>query len=977
MTACHSPYPNPHDTANTDEIWAILCEVAAENGDPLPANRALADAVFGNSPFLATTARRRPATAIRVLAEGPDACLASVFAVLDADRLEGENTASLMAVLRQAKADVALITAFADVSGEWPLLKVTAALSDFASKALDLAVAHLLEIRMRAGELGWPRGEPESVSPRLSAGTGFFVLGMGKLGAGELNYSSDIDLILFYEPEAISYTGRKTLGDCYVRLARDLIEMMEKRTGDGYVFRTDLRLRPDPASNPLAMTVGAAEVYYHSMAVNWERSAMIKAATVAGDRQAGADFLASLSSWIWRRTIDFAALADIAAIKNQINRHYGQQELSFEGYNVKLGQGGIREVEFYTQVHQLLFAGRHPSLILRGTLEALDALVAEELIEPEIRDTLAAAYIFLRTLEHRIQMVNDDQTHEIPTEPDDIARLATFCGFASPAELKDALFDHTRAVKAIYDAFLPQSADDEDARTKPEAIEATLTELGYSDVPSIAAIIDGWRRGRYRALKNDRSKNLMKKLLPRLVDAFAATDAPSAALTRFDQFIEQLPAGVQLFSLLDANPSLFKLLARVMGLAPALAETLAKKPSLWDAVLDPDFFMPVEEEDELAAILKSMLRRAKDYQDILDIARRFVADYRFRIGVHGLEGIAGVEECAHALARVADVTLKALVPAVSEEFARRHGHFPGGSLAVLAMGKYGGGALTQTSDLDIVFLYDVPDMNAQSDGDRPLMPSQYFSRLCQNIITAITALTPEGRLFEVDTRLRPSGNQGPIVVTLKTFSDYYTEAAWTWEHMALTRARVVIASDAFGKAITSTIHGVLTAPRDGIALKAAVADMRLRLAKEFGTVNLYSVKHVRGGLVDIEFIGQYLMLREGARHTGVFIPELMAAFDRLTDCGALDAADAATLKDAYVLQHHLQSIFRLCLGKSPADDAEISAGLRDILTTALGIPCFDDLKASLARTQAAVYALYQSMLGDDRNDTENDQRNAT
>ncbi len=691
-----------------------------------------------------------------------------------------------MAYLREKKNVLSLLAASADVAGWWSLEEVTAALSRFADAALGLALAHLLHIRMRRGELAGPNGKPEPASPALLKNCGFFLLGMGKLGAFELNYSSDIDLIALYDPVRVRYTGNKSVGQCFVKITQDLVQIMEQRTMHGYVFRTDLRLRPDPGATPVAISVDAAISYYHSMAVNWERSAMIKARTVAGDQAAGSDYLETMSRWVWRRNMDFAALRDIAAIKNQINRHYGQTQMLFEGYDVKLGQGGIREIEFYAQVNQLLYAGRHPRLRIRGTLDALDVLVSEQLITPKVHKDLLAAYRFLRTLEHRIQMVDDAQTHQIPEDETALNRLAIFMGFGSPAALEAALRMHSEKVSHHYDALLPDETQTIGKGVTARPIFAsTLAGLGFSDSENAAALIEGWRRGRYRALRTERAKGLLEQILHGLLEAFGETHQPNSALMRFDKFISQLPGGVQLFSLLQANPSLFGLLARVIGLAPALAETLAKKPALWDAVLEPDFFAPLEDEATLTDQLQHLISNAGDFQDVLDLVRRFVAENRFRVGVQLLEALADVEESGEAMTRLADVAFKALVPAVEGEFARKHGRFEGGGIAVIAIGKYGG-RNRPASDLDIVFLYHVPDRTAESDGEKPLSPSLYFSRLGQHIITAITALTPEGRLFEVDTRLRPSGSQGSACGDPANLCRLLHPVPWTREHMALT-----------------------------------------------------------------------------------------------------------------------------------------------------------------------------------------------
>ncbi|NVJ99363.1 MAG: bifunctional [glutamine synthetase] adenylyltransferase/[glutamine synthetase]-adenylyl-L-tyrosine phosphorylase [Alphaproteobacteria bacterium] len=961
MTLPSLSMPKPYDSAKADEIWAMIEESASVTDFSLE-NKALADAVFGHSPFLAGIARRKPDLAASLLSTHPDNSFATLLERLREARPEGEKTENLMAFLREEKATISLLTAFADVGHIWPLEQITYALSIFADASLEIALAHLLHARMKKGDLSWPDNEPVPVTPDLAKKSGFFLLGMGKLGAFELNYSSDIDLIALYDANRVPYRGNQTLKQCLVKLTQELMQIMEARTMHGYVFRTDLRLRPDPGATPVALSVDAAINYYHSMAVNWERSAMIKARVVAGDTTAGTEYLETMARWVWRKNMDFAALNDIAAIKNQINRHYGQSQGAFRGYDVKLGYGGIREIEFFTQINQLLYAGRHPALRLRGTQEALDTLAMDQLIPSKTHKTLMQGYRYLRTLEHRIQMMNDEQTHTIPEDDTSFDRLTSFMGYDN-AEAFEAEVRHiTSEISAIYDSVLPEDETSPGTGIGEAELSDTLAKLGFDDVDNAVALIEGWRRGRHRALRTERAKHLLELILPGLLEAFSQTHNASSALNRFDRFIAQLPAGVQLFSLLQSNPSLFQLLARVMGLAPALAETLAKKPDLWDAVLEPGFYAPIEPEEELITRLDEYLKGASDYQDILDTVRRFIAEHRFRIGVQLLEALASVEESGEAQTRLADATLKVLVPLVEEDFSRKHGRFTNGGISIVAMGKYGGRELTHTSDLDIVFLYHVDDMESMSDGEKPLMPSQYFSRLGQHIITAITALTPEGRLYEVDTRLRPSGNQGPLVVTLKTFADYYTDAAWTWEHMALTRARIILAPDSMQANLSRTIKTVLTTARDKNELLHAVADMRNKLFDQFGTDNPWAIKHVHGGLVDMEFICQYLMLRQGESQPDIFHPQLLESIQRLESAKALSNEEAAALREAHQFLQQVQSLLRLCLGGSPNSDADIPEGLRTTLCKATSTRSFSDLKSAVIHKQSAIYRLFQYMI---------------
>lgn len=970
----------PHDSLKSDEIWAKIINYCNNNGlsaDFPPAHQSLTASLTGNSPYLASLISRDLSFFIKVLRENPDTILQNELEQFKERPLE-EGTDTLMQDLRLAKAHIALLTATMDVSQTWGLDKVTKALSAFAKDALAISSAHCLYKRMVKGDIAFPSGPVKSITQDLANGTGYVVLALGKLGPDELNYSSDVDIIVLYDQEVVKYTGKRSQGDCFVKVTQELVRIMEKRTMDGYVFRTDLRLRPDPGATAVAISMNAAETYYHSLAQNWERSAMIKATAVAGDLKAGNDYLDRMSGWVWRRSMDFEAIRDIKAIKNQILRHYHQEDTSFEGFDVKLGQGGIREIEFYAQVNQLLFGGKIPELRAQSTLDALDALVTAGKVTSNVRDDLKAAYIYLRTLEHRLQMVNDEQTHTIPQDAEAMLRISHFMGCKTSNKLKETLQKQTLIVSNHYDNLMPEDDTDIIALTGNNLLQF-LHEIDFPEPEGTFQIIDTWQRGRYRALKTPRARKLLSQCLSGLLTAFMATSEPCSALTRFDRFIRELPAGVQVFSLFQSNPALFQLIARIMGLAPALAEQLAKRPRLFEAFLDPAFFESLPSTEELMQELQYGLKASLDYQDVLDITRRYVSERRFQVGVQVLESLSNTREAGQAMTRLADATLKVLTPAVEADFARIHGVFPDGGLGILAMGKYGGKELTHTSDLDVVFLYHVDDMNALSDGKRPLAPSQYFSRLGRNVITAITALTAEGSLFEVDTRLRPSGTAGPLVVTLETFANYYSQAAWTWEHMALTRARLVVCPDKLAKPLMDTITNTLYTHRDKENLIKRVADMRQKLVDQFSTDNIWSIKHTRGGLIDMEYICQYLMLREGHTIDNLFSPILDEAFDKLEKHHILPTGASAKLKHAHRVQQTVQSMLRLCLGDVEADETTFSSGLKFLLAKSCGFEDIDQLIAELRCCQSDVSTYYQDIIAGpaDAQNTINEAKNDT
>lgn len=971
--------PRPHDAERRRHGWDDFRQAALNAGltaDDLaltPEATALADSVFGNSPYLTGLVIREPGFARQVLGGDADKALAAALDELRAAAPDCKDADALMTALRVAKRRLALAAGVADIAGWWPVMKVTAALSDFAELALDLAVAHLLRAAMQRGELAPPPGIADPLAlratPDIAQDSGFIVLGMGKLGARELNYSSDIDLIVLFDADVTRYTGNKGVQDCFIRITRDLVRIMQDRTADGYVFRTDLRLRPDPGATPVAISVDAAEIYYQSVGQNWERAAMIKARPVAGDRAAGEAFLKLMTGFVWRKHLDFAAMADIHAIKKLIHQHHRHGPMQIPGHNVKLGRGGIREIEFFAQIQQLISGGREPSLRVRTTLDALAALHRLGRVSDQELQTLTEAYLFLRRLEHRLQMVADEQTHALPVSNEGLAHIATFMGYDGRSAFEAVLLPHLQRVQALYESLLEPKGDSE-AGAAPDAAKSfvitagdameRLAKLGFQDPARIQAAIEGWQYGRYRALRTPRARALMEKLLPRLLDALSHTSDPDASLMKFDEFLAKLPAGVQLLSLFQANPWLLDVVVEIMAIAPALANELARRPVLFDAVLSPSFFTPLPDGDANHAAICAQLAQAQDFQDVLDISRIWTNEQRFRIGVQLLRGAIDGSAAGMALSDVAEAGLRALLDRVTADFVNRHGRIGGGRLCIIAMGKFGGRELTFTSDLDLIFIYDAA-LDAMSDGARSLAASAYYTRLSQAFINAITAPTAEGRLYEVDMRLRPSGNAGPLAVALPSFDSYQRGSAWTWEHMALTRARCILGDDSLCAEVTAIIRDVLAAPRDAQTLLRDVADMRQRLRKEFGTANMWSVKHCPGGMVDAEFVCQYLQLAHAARDPAALSPRTGQAILNLKAAGLLEPATADALANDYTLLHQVQSVLRLCVGKTFEEDAT-PPRLQEALAKVISGQPFATLKASLTAAEARIAALHDRLI---------------
>ena len=945
--------------ATDDAADAALAEAMHALAEDIAGARLLAS-VFGNSPYLTQTCLKEPGFVMRLAEHGLDATFAEILGGLNHEVAMLPARAAAMAALRVAKHRAALTIALADLAGQWDLARITGALSEFAECALDIVVHHLLASAVASGEIA-----PEAIKQ-----SGLIVLGMGKLGAHELNYSSDIDLIVLFDGERAGYRGTRGVQAFFTQLAQELVRMMAERTADGYVFRTDLRLRPDPGSTPPAVGTRAALTYYESAGQNWERAAFIKARPVAGDRDAAFAFLGEMRPFLWRKNLDFAAIEDIHSIKRQINAHRGGGRIAVAGHDIKLGRGGIREIEFFAQTQQLIWGGRKPELRRAGTIEALDALAAADLIGDDARVALTVAYRFLRKLEHRLQMIDDAQTHSVPQDLGALHRVAVLMGFADATLFAEALTAQLSAVEAIY-AHLFEEAPTLAApgnlvftgtEDDPETLK-TLRDLGFTDPAAIAAIIRNWHHGRYRATRSARARELLTELVPALVAAFGATPNPDSAFMRFDEFLGRLPAGVPFFSLFYNNPGILSLVAEIMGAGTRLAETVAKRPALLDAVLTANFFDPPPPRRELVAEFDAMLDRAAHYEELLDHARRWVSDRKFQVGVQLLRHRLDGEAAGAAYADIAETALAGLLPRVTADFAKNHGALKGGAIVVVALGKLGSREMAPTSDLDLILIYDSAEDAEQSDGQRSLPAPAYYARLTQRYINALTAPTSEGALYEVDMRLRPSGTSGPLATSLAAFRRYHDGAAWTWEQMALTRACVIAGPKPLGDRVTGIINDVLKRSRDAAKLALEVDDMRERIADEHRDPSIWHVKHLRGGLIDIEFIVQFLQLRDAAAKPSVLEVNTLTALKKLLAGGSLARDAADDLIGALALWRDVQSLLKLT-AVEPFDEDAATPALKALLAAGADAVDFAALKAKMHDAARRAFARYKAIVAE-------------
>ncbi len=1117
-------WPEPADPQAAGRLLDAFAALGREEARlaARAAPRAMLACLGGNSGYLSGLALREPACVRRLVRLGPEAVRLAAMGGLAAVAPTAER-AVVAAALRTARRHVALATALADLGGLWALEQVTGALSELAEAALRLAVSHLL-LAARADGLRLPRrahraagskeaggaqagpGRPTTRAGRRGdpgAGSGFVVLGMGKLGARELNYSSDVDLVLLYDPAAYPYhdaddradpsappgrgQGRARgvdLGAVFSRVARGLVALMEGREHGGLVFRVDLRLRPDPGASPPAVSLPGALAYYEGLGQNWERAAMIKARPVAGDLALGAAFLDAIRPFVWRRHLDFAAIADIAGLKRRIDRHKrpdapdllpapeagGAAEDGVAlllGHDLKLGQGGIREVEFLAQTLQLVWGGRNPGLREPRTVPALHLLAQAGHVAPAAAEVLDEAYRVLRGAEHRLQMVADRQTHSLPATRAGFGAFATFMGFADTGPeggsfaggeaMARALLDRLRAVHAAFDAMTASPGvravagaspaggvvasgvvasgarggdpeGDEAAGADAAALDigdgaeatdpatlAALAGLGFAQPEAAVEILRGWRAGRPRAVRSERARALIARLTPALLDALHASlarvapgagaaraaagpaagtgtvPAPAAAggpsmdrlLARFDALLCALPAGVQLLSLFERNPALLGRVATVLGAAPSLADHLQAVPAAIEGLLRPDDVDP-----DPARSLALQLRDADTLDAALGVAQRFLRGEEFRLACGQLEGRLDPDRVGLARSRLADAVLDALLPLVLGEHRRRYGSVEGGGMAVVALGKAGGREMMAGSDLDLMLVYDHAGDAAESDGPdgedapasaRRIPVSQYYIRAAHALVAALTSPGREGPLYAVDMRLRPSGSKGPVAVSLAGFRRYHAADAWTWERMALTRARVVVAPAALRASVEAAIRVALaTAPRPAggagaggmvaggvgtpeATVLADAAAMRGRLARELPPAGPWDVKHRRGGLMEVEFVAQALQLAHAGRHPEVCRSNTTEALHALATIGALDTADTALLVQADHVWRGVQGLLRIAVGARLPE--ALPGPALALLAASLGVEDGGAVQERLAAVGEAVRGVFVRRVG--------------
>ncbi|MGE3642780.1 MAG: bifunctional [glutamine synthetase] adenylyltransferase/[glutamine synthetase]-adenylyl-L-tyrosine phosphorylase [Beijerinckiaceae bacterium] len=923
----------------------------------------LATALAAHSPYLWQLCAANPERFARLLTSVPERALSECLNLTQKVVANSSDEAEVMSALRRMKQETHLLIALADLAGIWTVETTVRAISDMADCAVSSAMEFLLRAAERSGKLVLPHAS----DPQKDCGV--VVLALGKHGARELNYSSDVDLIVFYDAESPALPDPLDAAPLFVRITRHLVKLLQERTEDGYVLRVDLRLRPDPGSTSVAISVPAAFDYYETVGQNWERAAYIKARAVAGDIALGERFIEDLAPFIWRKYFDYAAIADIHAMKRQIHAVRGHGRIAIAGHDIKLGRGGIREVEFFVQTQQLIFGGRRPQLRGRQTLEMLPELEKDGWITSQAVGELSAAYRFLRTIEHRLQMRIDEQTQRLPADESELDDFAMFCGFSGVAAFSSALLAQMGAVETHY-ARLFENAPTLSAAIgslvftgsldDPGTIE-TLQKLGFRDPSKAIETVRGWHFGRRSAIQSARAREVLTELTPSLIEAFSGSGDPDAALAAFDEALGHMPASVELLSILKSNASVRELFGDILGGAPRLAQVVTQRPHVLDAAIDPALLGTTRDEAYFESRAARVDTQRPDTEPVLDAMRDIALEESFLIGVRIFSGAIDAGDAGAQYSGLAASLVRTALDHVEFIFKQEYGAVPGGRCAVLGLGKLGSREMTATSDLDLILLYDFDESEPYSDGQRSIHANQYYARIAQRLVSALTVPTRRGPLYEVDMRLRPSGRQGPVATNIRSFREYQLGAAETWEHMALSRARHVAGSSGLGYEASQVIEAALCIPRDGVELANAVKSMRELIAAEKGDSDPWDLKLVAGGLIDIEFTAQFICLKHAHAIPGIHDVNTGKVVEAAVANGALDVESGRILLEAYRFYSAIMQTQKLAIDGTFVPETTASGVLRR-LAGAVNLPDFKTVEREVESLRKQVRATYLTIV---------------
>jgi glutamate-ammonia-ligase adenylyltransferase len=842
------------------------------------------------SDFAITTFARQPACLVALLAGEA----APPMPVLDAGNREEWG-----ALLRRHRAAASARLAWRDINGLDDVDATLAGSTALADDCLRIALGALEDdFAERHGHVRGHDGAPQRL----------VVFALGKLGGGELNFSSDVDLVYGYEEDGESDGPRPLAAEQYYgRLGQQLAKLLDETTAEGFSHRVDLRLRPFGNAGRVAWSFAAMESYYQREGRDWERYAWQKARPVAGDLAAGERFLQALRPFVYRRYLDYGALDGLREMKSAIAAEVARKDLADD---VKRGPGGIREIEFLVQALQLIRGGREPALRERGLQRSLRALVQAGHIDVAAGDALAGAYRFLRRVENRLQMLRDAQVHALPVDPLDRTRIAAGLGFEDWDALRVALDARRALVAAEFGALLaPRRRIGEPNalalywRALPEAGEAhALVDAGFEDVAGLDAALRDLARAPARRALSDAARARLDRVLPALLDGAAASPPPAAALRRLLPLLHNILRRASYLALLDEQPAALQRLVSVLARSALLGERLAAHPLLLDELLDARAAGPLSDRAALLDACKAALAQ-EDSEAALLALNEIRQALSFRIALATLDARQGAQDSVRQLAWLADAVVAVVLRLALRELEAAHGALAGARFAVVGYGSLGGEELGFGSDLDLVFLYET-DGDVVSDGARPLDAARWCARLAQKVVALLGTVTAAGRLFDVDVRLRPDGAKGLLVSPLAGFADYQRQRAWTWEHQALVRARCVAGDTALGVRFEATRAEVLARPRDAATLRDDVAAMRARMRGELdrSAPARFDLKQGEGGLVDLEFLLQFIVLRDAARDAALLGPrDTPALLDAACAAGALGADACAGLRGAHAV----------------------------------------------------------------------------
>ncbi len=923
-------------TIDKDQLKSVLLEAE---------NRRLLLVVLGASPFLTGILCRRAAFFDDLFVKREIRCQkneAMMLAELRQRIPDGTNFAELQKQLRLYKSREVLRFGSRDLGGLADLVEVTAELTALAAACLQRAY-EICMAQLRS-EYGAPvlNGDDGSAAAEAE----FTIFGMGKFGGRELNFSSDIDLIYFYTSERgmtsgiLGPTGEVKnsihLHPFFCKLSELISKAIGQPTEDGFVFRVDLRLRPEGNNGEMANSLRSAEVYYENWGQSWERAAMIKGRPVAGSIPLGNKLLKNLEPFIFRRYLDYGMVEDIKGMKQKIDQSLARKQEAET--NLKLGRGGIREIEFFIQALQLIHSGKKPALREKNSLRALERLQHEGLIKPEVRQVLHDAYVFLRTTEHRIQVVQERQTHNLPTVEAECTALARRCGFADTASFNAALEKHRGGVEAIYRDLFYTSEEEMREVVRPEVaflfdpaadidlVKDLLEEKGFKNPDAAYESLLLLRDGPPHAHLTRRSRRQLDRIAPLLMQEILDSPEPDMALLNLERFMTTAVRRARgtFYALLAENHEIITVLISLFSTSQFLSRIFIQHPEILDSLVSRSYAMEYKDRATTEKDLANLLAEADNYEEKLEVLRRFRNEEFLRIAMGDTHGHTPQGELTSQLSYLADACLKQAVAIARDELIPRFG-LPfrrdtdqEAGFSIVAMGKQGGMELNYHSDLDIIFVYEGEGDTRPVAGTEPARFRQqtnpeYFSRLAQRIISVLTLMTREGFVYQIDTRLRPSGNQGPLVTSLAAYERYHETAAALWERQALTKARVVLGPEHLTRRIEELNYQFVYDRPVPEGLKEEIYRLRARMETEIARENEghFNIKTGRGGMVDVEFIVQYLQILHGRDYPGLRSNNTLQALNALHQEGLLDEEDLVVLESGYKFLRRLENRLRL------------------------------------------------------------------